>query len=236
MEQEPATYTLELTEKKDIAHQTMEFRFKKPEGFLYRAGQSMRMKIPGTDEERTLSIVTAPHESDLAFAFRVRGSEFKKRLKRFEIGDKIIASGPNGKFGLHEDMEKPALYIAGGIGITIFVSILSHLEHNNFKHSITLLYSNRKEEDVSYLGRLREFEASCSNLRIVPVLTKEKPSNWRGELGRINREMIERYAPDIEKTLFYVTATPEMVLSMETLLKDMHVPDGHIYTKRFKGY
>lgn len=232
----PQTYHLELTEKKDIACQTMEFRFKKPEGFLYRAGQSMRMKVPGIDEERTLSIVTAPHEHDLAFAFRVRGSEFKKALKRFEVGDTIVASGPNGKFGLHDDETRPALYIAGGIGITIYMSILSHVRHNNLKHPITLLYSNRNQEDVSYLEELEEIVRACPHVRVVPVLTKEKPEVWCGELGRIDARMIKKYVQNIQSTLFYVAAAPEMVECMEVMLRDLGVPDEHLHMKRFRGY
>ena len=236
MEQELKSYTLKLTQKKDVAYQTMEFRFEKPQGFVYTAGQSMRFSVPSLQEERTFSILTAPHEGDLAFAMRIRGSLFKKYFKELKQGDTVVASGPSGTFGLHEDATKHALYIAGGIGITIFISILSYLRHTKQKHPIVVLYSNRKQEDVSYADYLREIERTCPNVRVVFTLTKEKPTTWSGEFSRIDTMFIKKYAYSLSDTLFCVAAAPTMVECMERLLHDMGVLKENIKTKRFRGY
>ncbi|HEY4502493.1 MAG TPA: FAD-dependent oxidoreductase [Candidatus Paceibacterota bacterium] len=236
MEQEPKPYTLTLTQKKIIAYQTMEFRFEKPHDFIYRAGQSMRFTVPALGEERTFSIITAPHELDLAFAMRVRGSAFKKYVRQLKRGETIVASGPFGTFGLQEDATKPALYIAGGIGITIFISMLSHLRYTRQNHPITVLYSNRNEEDISYADYLKEIEQTSPHVRVVYTLTNEKPKVWSGELSRINENLIKKYAPLYTETLFLIAATPAMVESMEILLHNIGVLDENIKTKRFRGY
>ncbi len=232
----PSTYRLVFKDKQEVARETMEFRFEKPDGFIYSAGQSMRLKIPGTDEERTLSIVTAPHEEGLVFAMRMRGSEFKKRLKRLSQGESVIASGPNGEFGLHKEEAMPSLYIAGGIGITAFISILSHIEHNKLKNKVTLLYSNRTREDISYYEKLRTLSKNVPNVRVVFVLTKESRENWHGESMRIDAEMIKGFVPDVSRGLFFVAATPEMVERMHDVLVTLGATPENIYSKRFKGY
>lgn len=236
------TYTLELISKREVAHQTMEFRFEKPEGFVYKAGQSMRFRMPGTDEERTFSILTAPHEDDLAFAMRIRGSEFKKAIKRFEPGDTISASGPRGKFGLSDDENRPPacagrqLWVAGGIGITIFLAMLKEMKHRGLTHPVTLLYSNRNQEDIAYKDELDALAGDMPHVRIVYVLTKEKPPHWEGETERINARLIKKYINDVSSADYYVAATPEMVERMHDLFLDMGIPEERIHTKRFKGY
>lgn len=240
-ERDVQTYTLKLTKKRDVAYQTMEFRFEKPEGFIYRAGQSMRMKMPGADEERTFTILTIPSEDDLAFAMRIRGSEFKKRIKRFEVGDTISASGPRGSFGLpdqglSENQTKPQLWVAGGIGITIFLAMLKEMKHSNFKHPITLLYSNRNREDIAYKEELDALAQALPSVSVVYVLTKEKPENWEAETERINAALVKKYIDDASNVACYVAATPDMVACMHDVFREIGVREEDIYTKRFKGY
>jgi ferredoxin-NADP reductase len=108
----------------------MLFRFEKPEGFTYKAGQNSDFTLIEpleTDPEgnkRTFSLVTTPAEDHLAITTRMRDTAFKRTLRVMEDGTKLTIEGPYGDLTLHENTARPAVFLAGGIGITPFHSMV----------------------------------------------------------------------------------------------------------------
>src|SRR5713226_5716843 len=124
------TFTSKLIGREEVAEGTMAFRFARPAGFEFKAGQSMNVGLvdpPETDgkgNRRTFSIVSAPFEGELAVATRMRDTAFKRVLKGASAGKEVELRGPAGQFTLPPGEAAPAVFLAGGIGITPFVSML----------------------------------------------------------------------------------------------------------------
>jgi ferredoxin-NADP reductase len=127
----------------------MAFHFAKPSGFAFTAGQAADLTLldpPETDSEgntRTFSIVSPPFEDQLTFATRMRDTAFKRSLKVAPIGVEINIAPPTGSFTLHKNANKPAVLLAGGIGITPSLSVVRQAEHDRLPHKLYLFYSNR---------------------------------------------------------------------------------------------
>lgn len=234
---EVSKYLLKLKNKEEVAHKTWAFHFEKPDGFSFVPGQTMRLICPESDEGRILTILNAPHEEDLVFATRMRGSAFKQFLSKLKVGERMEVEGPFGqRFVLHDDPKIPAVFIAGGIGITPPLSILSHVMHKGLSYHITLFYSNKRERDIAFLDKLNGITSKNENIHLILTLTQELPSDWKGETGRVDADMIKRYVPDIQTPFFYIAGPPMMVVSMKDILEKAGVPADHILTKKFTGY
>lgn len=115
-------YSLELKKCSEVAEGTLEFRFDKPPGMTFKAGQFMDLTLldpPETDGEgntRGFSINSAPDDPELMFATRLRDTAFKRVLKTLPFGTEVKVEGPFGDFTLHNNPARPAVLLAGGIG------------------------------------------------------------------------------------------------------------------------
>ena len=173
-------YKVRLKNRKQVAEGTLAFHFEKPADFRFKPGQFCSFTLvdpPETDEEgnkRTFSIASAPHEEDLIVATRMRDTAFKRVLRSAAPGIQVKIDGPSGSFTLHRKPEKPAVFLAGGIGITPFLSIIRQTEHDAAPHHIYLFYSNRRPEDAAQVAVTRV--SSC-----------DEPKLAVGVAGRVKR-------------------------------------------------
>ena len=137
-----SAHNASLTKREETAEGTMAFHFAKPADFEFRPGQSMDVTLlnpPETDAEgnsRTFSIASAPFDNDLMIATRMRDTAFKRVLRKAAPGLQVKIDGPSGSFVLHRKSEKPAVFLAGGIGITPFVSIIRQAGHDKSPHHV----------------------------------------------------------------------------------------------------
>lgn len=237
-------YITELIAKETIAEGTIALHFKKPEGFAWKAGQSMDLTLsdpPETDDEgntRAFSIASAPHEQNLTIATRLRDTAFKRVLTNSEAGLGVKIEGPFGSFTLHEKENRPAVMLVGGIGITPFFSIIKDATEKKFPHKIFLFYSNRRPEDAAFLNELRELARANSNFSFIPTMTdlNESVQPWNGEDGYITKEMIEKYVPVTSDAVYYSAGPRSMVAAMRKLLNGAGISDDDIKTEEFSGY
>src|SRR5258706_943277 len=155
-----AKYETTLTRSETVAEGTMAFHFAKPAGFKFTAGQSMNVSLidpPETDAKgnaRTFSIGSAPYETELTIATRMRDTAVKRVVKAMPSGGRVQLRGPAGKFTLDGADTRPAVFLAGGIGITPFVSMSRQAAHDRLARDIWLFYSNRRPEDAAFLDQL----------------------------------------------------------------------------------
>src|SRR5436309_461700 len=123
-------YIVKLLKKEVVAEGTMAFYFEKPEGFEYKAGQNADYFLINPAEEdkegnkRTFSFASAPEEKEIVWATRMRDTAYKRNLKNLPEGSELEMEGPYGDMVLHSRAEKPAVFLAGGIGITLFYSMV----------------------------------------------------------------------------------------------------------------
>lgn len=233
-------YTTKLIRKEEVADGTMAFHFEKPEGFTFRAGQFLDWTIVNPKENdkegamRAFSITSAPFESDISFATRMRDTAFKRNLK---TGDSVEMSvdGPIGSFVLHQNQARPAVFLIGGIGVTPVYSIIKDALKNSLPHTMYLFYSNRKQKDAAFLTELSELAKSHANFIFVPTFTEEE-GEWNGEKGYITDVMVRKYIPDLSQAICYVSGPQTMVSAMRTLLTTLAVSEDDIRTEEFSGY
>ena len=165
-------YRSKLLSRVEIAEGTMAFDFEKPSQFDFRPGQSADVTLsspPETDSEgnvRTFSIASSPFENHLIFATRMRDTAFKRSLKKVPLGTQVMIGSAMGSFTLHKNSARPAVFLAGGIGITPFISIVRQADHDRLPHKLYLFYSNRRPEDAPFLEALQLLEKSNPNFRL----------------------------------------------------------------------
>lgn len=228
---------------KTVAEGTEMFLFEKPSGFEFRAGQSIDLFLvnpPETDAEgnkRAFSIVAAPHEEHLAIATRMRDTAFKRVLKSLPAGAPLTLEGPFGDLVLHENAARPAVILAGGIGITPFRSMIADAAHRKLPHRITLIYSNRAPKDAPFLEELSALAQENPNLTFVPTMTDpEASAEWEGARGLINAELVKQYIEEGTQPVYYLAGPAGMVKAMRELLNGIGVSNDDIRTEEFTGY
>ena len=238
------TYAIRLKKREEVAEGTMAFHFERPAGFQFKAGQYFLLTLidpAETDAEgndRTFSIASAPFESDLIVATRMRDSAFKRVLKTIPIGTEVNMEGPYGSFVLHNDASRPAVLLAGGIGITPVRSMILQAAREKLPQRIYLFYSNRRPEDAAFLEELQKMENENPHYRLFGTMTDMEKSHqpWRGETGYIHREMIAKFIEDFSAPIYYVVGPPGMVGSMRSVLARAGVSNEKIRAEEFAGY
>jgi ferredoxin-NADP reductase len=218
--------------------------FEKPAGFIFKPGQFANFTLDSpivTDaggSTRTLSIASAPHEKDLIVAMRMRDTGFKRAADALPIGVPFLLEGPYGNLILHRDVGRPAVFLAGGIGITPFRSMIWHAMEIGSAHRISLFYSIRRLEEAPFLKELQEIHELNPRFRFIPTITHSDglPQDWRGELGHITGLMLTKWLPDFQTPIFYLAGPPGMVAGMRQILCEADVSDDDIRAEEFAGY
>ncbi len=227
-----------------VAEGTMAFHFAKPSGFSFKAGQAADLTLlnpPETDSEgniRTFSIASPPFEDQLTFATRMRHTAFKRSLKTAPVGTEINIASASGSFTLHKNANKQAVFLAGGIGITPFLSIVRQADHDQLPHKLYLFYSNRRPEDAAFLDILQGLEKTNPNFRLSATMSEMAHSGreWTGETGFIDGEMLARHLGPLQGPIYYIAGPPPMVAAMRLMLVGAGVDEDDIRSEEFGGY
>src|SRR5262245_19441878 len=193
-----ARYTSKLNARRDEAEGTMSFHLEKPPGFQFKPGQYLNVTLidpPETDAEgntRSFSIASAPFESDLFVATRMRDTAFKRVFGTLSLKSEVQISGPFGSFTLHSDASRPAVFLVGGIGITPFRSMILQAAKDKLANKLYLFYSNRRPEDAAFLDELQKVEQQNPNYKFIATMTDMQNSKrpWHGATGHITHEML----------------------------------------------
>jgi len=171
-------------------------------------------------------------------ATRMRDSAFKNALANLPVGSPAQVEGPSGSLTLHNKPDRAAILIAGGIGITPFMSILRHAAHDALPHRLVLLYSNHRPEDSAFLSELQLLEGENKNFRLVATMTRmgDSSSPWQGETGPIDEALLKRTAAELAAPIYYVAGPPAMVAGLRETLGRAGVDDDDIRSEDFYGY
>ncbi|MDR4478926.1 MAG: FAD-dependent oxidoreductase [Nitrospira sp.] len=237
-------YTVVLTERRLVAEGTMAFYFDKPAQFVFTPGQFVDLTLlqpsetDAAGDTRAFSIASAPQESTLMVATRLRDTAFKRELQRMPLGSTVRMEGPFGKLVLHTDQTRLAVFLAGGIGITPFRSIVVQAAMQRSPHLMVLFYSNRRPEDAPFLDELQVLQDTNPHYRFVGTMTEPQKSSrvWQGETGYINAALLSKHLVNVEKPIYYVVGPPGMVGALRTMLKGAGIDDLDIRTEKFAGY
>ena len=233
-----------LEAREELADGTMAFHFARPAGFDFKAGQSVDVSllVPPLEpngKRRVFSLASAPFEDRLSVATRMReGSSFKRALGALAPRARLRLKGPLGTMTLHEDRTRAAVFIAGGIGITPFVSMLRQAAHERHPGALRLLYSNRRPRDAAFLAELQALERQLSDFRLLATMTDVAGSagGWSGAQGMIDEDLVGRFVADVRAPVYYVAGPPPMAHAMSGILRRMGVRDEDARSEEFYGY
>jgi ferredoxin-NADP reductase len=239
-----AGYGSRLLSRVEVAEGTMAFHFEKPAGFNFKAGQSSDVTFPDppeTDAEgntRTFSIASPPYENELVFATRMRDTAFKRSLKKVPLATEVHISAAGGSFTLHKNPAKPAVFLAGGIGITPFLSMLRQADRDRLPQKLYLFYSNRRPEDAAFLETLQTLETTNPNFRLISTMTEMSKSKreWKGETALIDEGMLSRHLTILQGPIYYIAGPAAMVAAMQQMLVSAGVEEDDIRSDEFFGY
>jgi ferredoxin-NADP reductase len=238
------TLRTKLLRSEEVAERTMAFHFQKPAGFAFRAGQSIDLtlvdppEIDAAGSTRTFTIASAPWEEELMVATRLRDTAFKRVVRGLKPGADVLIEGPMGSFTLHSNSSKPAVFLAGGIGITPFLSISRHAARERLPHRLYLFYSNHRPEDSPFLDSLVSLEKANPNFRLIATMTDMQHSArpWNGETGGLNATLLRNYLEDLHGPIYYLAGPPEMVEVMRDMLIGAGADEDDLRAEEFAGY
>ena len=168
----------------------------------------------------------------------MRNTAFKRSLKRVALGAKVKISPAAGTFTLHKDLARPAIFLAGGIGITPFLSMVQQADRDRLSQKLYLFYSNRRPEDAAFLDTLRALETTNRNFHLICTMTEMSKSKqeWKGETALIDKEMLYRHLAILQGPIYYIAGPPTMVTAMRQALVRAGVDENDIQTDEFVGY
>jgi len=232
-----------ITEKREVAKGTLLVTLDLlGEAMDFRPGQYFHVTLPsiGRDDEkglrRHITIVTSPNDRGVVgFATRMRESAFKRTLGELPVGTEVEVEPAKGRFGLPEDPSRPLVFIAGGIGITVFRSMLRYIHEERLPYRVTLIYSNRDEESAAFLDELRELEQALPGFRLVLTMTQD--AAWDGEARKVDAAFVRDYLDgDLDPYTFLVAGPPAMAEGVQAALQEAGVRDENVITERYSGY
>jgi len=222
---------LTLLEKKQETKDVFSFIFEPNEPFTWRPGQYLFYTLPNDNPDnrgvtRYFTISSAPFEGFVAITTRIskESSTFKKSLIDMNIGDTIEASGPDGDFVV-DDAGRNLVFIAGGIGITPFRSILLQLNHERKPINVQLLYANR-DKDTVFKDRLESLVEKNPNFKI----------NYFISPHRIDEKALSTLNSQLSTLNFYISGPSPFVRSIRDLLKEQGALSKNIKLDFFPGY
>ena len=233
-----------LVERELVADRTMTFRWVKPADWSFRAGQFIDITLhdpPETDAEgdtRGFSISSAPCEDVIQITTRLRDTAFKRVLQQVPLGTSMKLEGPFGDLRLHH-AARPAVLLAGGIGVTPFRSILvEQIRCGSLPYRVVLFHANHRPEDAPFADELRNLAAAEPMLTFVPTMTAMQRSgqSWDGERGRFDAELLHRHLEELDQPIYYIAGPAGMVQATRAMLVAAGADEDDIRTEEFTGY
>jgi len=233
---------LRLEKKEELAKDIFGFWFNHEEKDVsFLPGQFLEWELKHNNpdnrgEKRFFTIASAPTESGFLLATKItkKSSTFKRALKNITVGENIETSGPFGDFVL-SNTSKKLVFLAGGIGITPFRSIIKNLIDKKTKKDITIFYAVESVDEITFQDIFLKAEKDLG-IKTVFVVNKSEDLEEGYESGRINKEIIEKYIPNKKDCLFYVSGPSAMVKALSEDLKKQGVEDEFIKKDYFPGY
>lgn len=226
-----ANIILEFNKKELVAKNTWSFYFKSAAGFALVPGQYLEWTCPhpypdSRGVRRYFTVSSSPDDKYVALTMRItdKASSFKRTLFTLTQNEKIAISGPYGDFILPQAISIPLVFIAGGIGITPFASMIKYLLENDQKRDIVLFYLNKNREETAFEPLFKNAEKL--GVKTVYVNTFKD--------GYIDEKMIKDKLPDYHERIFYVSGPEPMVAAFKSMLTNMGIK--HIRTDFFPGY
>lgn len=233
---------LTLKGKKEIAEDTYEFVFESPRKIGFRAGQYLEWTLnqfitDGRGNRRYFTLASSPQEEGIKIGVKMNtpSSSFKKGLKELKVGEKLMAGQLAGDFTIPNDENGKFVFIAGGIGVTPFRSIIADLIDKKDTRSFVLFYANKTVKEIAYKDFF-DTAQNTINLKTFYSISDETDANWKGLKGRLTPEVLQKNVADYKERTYYLSGPELMVEGYKKLLLALGVRRTQIRTDYFPGF
>lgn len=239
----PAPLKVRLLDSRQETPDARTFRFDRGSPpYEWKAGQNLVMTIQGVEGPKgptyPFTVSSSPTEPGfLAITTLMRDSPFKRRLGAMKPGETVDLEGPEGTFVLEPG--RPAVMLAGGIGVTPFRSMLRYATDSRLEKPLVLVYSSRTPESIVFRDELGDLARRNHAIRLLHTITRpdDAKTKWAGRTGRIDGELLHEAMRGIRHPLVYIAGPPEFVRTSRTLLgAEIHLDAADIRTDEFDGY
>lgn len=213
------------------------FRFPRPAELEYKAGQYFFVTLRHQGKELThhFTYSSSPTEKKhIEFTKRLSDSQYSDALRAAKAGDWVRIDGPYGKFTFEGEYPKIAL-LAGGIGITPFISICKNATDKGLSSKIVLFFSCRSPGDIPFRTEFEELARKNKNLKAILTVSEATP-DWIGLTGKIDANMVKKELPDYAEYVFYACGPPPMVKAMQALVEELGLSKDRLKLEFFTGY
>jgi ferredoxin-NADP reductase len=235
------TFSSALLEKIPRSGDTTSYRFSRPSGYTFKAGQWYTITIPSPDGplDHHFSHADSPTESHIELTTRLTGSTFKNTLDALPIGAEVQIQGPYGLFLFGYDTPKIA-FLTGGIGVTPVRSMLRYLADTNGAgrpagQELTVFYGSMTQDGIVYKDEFDEFERVIPGLRVIHVITNPT-DDWKGYGGFITADIVRAELAEPAVWTYYVVGPPPMITAMDKVMQQLEIPQEQIVVESFAGY
>ena len=235
---------LQLTAKNKVAADVYDFVFRSPRPLKFKPGQYLEWTLATASPDsrgnrRYFTIASSPTEPELHLGvkFYPKPSSFKQSLVNLSVGSNVVAAQRAGDFTLPSNPQKKLAFIAGGIGITPFRSMVKYLLDTRQRRDVVLFYSAATPTDFAYQEIFDQAQTELG-MKTVYTITDTHSANlaWRGRTGHLTAEIIKQAAPDYLDRIFYISGSRGMVEAFAKTLKQLGVKPWHIKKDFFPGY
>jgi ferredoxin-NADP reductase len=234
---------LRFSNSSELSRGTYELVFVPDDPFKFESGQYMEWTSPHQKNDkrgirRYFTISSAPADPFVRLGVRipVEGSTFKDSLRDLKKDDVITATNVAGGFTLPHDPKQKIACIAGGIGITPFISMFRDLAMRHERRDISLIYAAATPLDFAYQEEIDSFKDSIG-LKVIYLPTDfTEVTGWSGPSGYVTNVLIQNSVPDYLSRHWYLSGPEAMVKNYKWLMRGMNVPSRLIKTDYFPGF
>lgn len=239
-------FFLPFDHREQLTKDTYTFYFKRngqERDFVPGQYYEIKLDVKNPDERgdsRVFTISSSPTNKEfITITTRIIQSSFKLRLDELQPAEMVQFNGPWDDLNFDEKDTSPHVFLAGGIGVTPYHSIVSYGIDKNINTPMILFVSWKTRDEMVFDDFFRDANNHLENFSYVPTLTVEEglnPGNWDGETGRINEEMLRKYILEIPISKYFISGPPVMVKALKEIVEGMGVPKERIIAEEFEGY
>jgi ferredoxin-NADP reductase len=232
---------MQLKEIQQISDRVYNYIFQPDRPFNFLPGQYMEWTLAdipydSRGNRRTFTIASSPTESEVHVGLKYYepASTYKAAFYRMRPGDHVYASQLAGNFTIQGNEKQKLAFVAGGIGITPFRSMIKYLADANIHCDVTLLYVVSDPHEFAYVTELQE--ATKVGVKVVPVVTNLSYQAPGVVTAKLSRDLLSQTVPDYAERTFYISGSSPMVDAAKEHLGQLGVKNPQIKTDHFTGY
>jgi len=198
----------------------------------------MNVRAPDNrGNRRSFTIASAPSENRvrLGVKFYPGASAYKQSMLAMKPGDVVYGSQLSGEFTLPKDADEKLAFLAGGIGVTPFRSMIQEMVLKGERRDAVMFYGNNKADEIAYADVFDKAEREIG-VRTIYAVAKGALTDTNMHHGFIDAELITRELPDYKERTFYISGPRSMVTRFEKVLKELGVGHRRIKTDFFPGF